>query len=162
MSPAVPKRELAPADISAGENAARGKSVLDSGLPEPLMMERQQWALWVEAARQWEAAVRENDPQMSIAFAAITLKAREAYIKAMDAREAWEISERRLVPMNEWNAVLQGFVFPISNLLGNIASELCGSVNPEDPDFARGKIQEWLQERMQPRLDSLIKELEVA
>lgn len=135
---------------------------MDPDQPEAIYMERAHWAMWQAAHLSWKRAEAERDELGAIQYSAMTVKLREAWQKAKAAREEWEISNRKVVPLQEIEAVLQKFAVPLRALLENFENELATMVNPDDPGFARRQIAEWKVERLYPPIAELIENLEKA
>lgn len=150
-----------PAPPSAIEPPEGGEEISPS-LPEALYMERVQWAIYRDVYSSWRMATARCDDISAISFAAMTVKLLPVYLKAKHARRDWEIENRRLLPIEEYQAVRTGFLIPLSGLLDNVENELAMLANPSDPDFAREKILEWKLSRLQPRIQEAIRAFEEA
>lgn len=129
----------------------------DAELSDPEKVEKVQWQIWEFNARQWKYwAARNDNPQMALAFSKTTLDARKAYNEAREAREAWEIENRRVIPTGDFHAYRMRFLIPLRNLLDNLPNELAKLVNPQDPEFARREAESWKLDRLQPQIQQLI------
>lgn len=142
--------------VSDGDTPPVVADRLNDDLSEAEQMEKQHWLIWKQSSGHWKSATADHDDMKAAGFALLCIKARSEYIKARDARVAWEAAERRLVPISEFAALRAGFIVPLANLLRNLPAEIATLVNPNAPEVALNGATDYLHNRLQPQIQRLL------
>jgi hypothetical protein len=147
----------------------------DAHLSEPERVLKATYLMWDTHFEAWQQCLRgaiiaatENTPEvtipadhgMAMAHAALCVKLRADYKKALQDHSQWEIETRRVIPINEFAGLSAEFVAPLGNLMGNMPAELAASVNPQNPTHAFKAMSDWLKDRAQPVISGFITRLE--
>jgi hypothetical protein len=145
--------DVSPADAPPppeplGENPSR-----------PEIQERDSWRLWCESFAAWMEAVERGDDSVTCsALAQGVSKLRADYDRARLAKEQWQISQRQIFTMAEWNEML-GSLESIFGLLKSAPDEIALSANPASPATARAAIQRFLSERFEVRAKAILEKV---
>ncbi len=132
--------------------------VPDEDLHPVERMEKDAWQLHEKTFRLWEELV--GDPlstAIAIVYARELPKLRENHEKARREREAWELTQRIIVTLPEFQAFQHEFLTPLAELLRGIPVELPSVVNPENVAFARQQLRDWLVEKVNPRIEEMMR-----
>lgn len=148
MSPASP----------LGIEPPRQAAMPDPELSEPEKIVKQQWNIYAHASKAWRDAMQTGDTIGALAFGQATIKAQDAYYKALARLEQWEVTNRRLVPMSEFQALLP-LLSSVFNLVRGFPAEIALVANTQSPQTARAAGEEWLQSRFRPQALALIDKL---
>lgn len=148
---------MSPAGQVAEPGEADDETVAGS---QPEQMVRHHWKVWQEARKAWTKALQGGDILAANAYGQAAIKAQEAYYKAQAKLEAWQLEQRRVVPMAEVQAMLAEFLQPIANLIDNIPAELAPVMNPSDPGFAMRQGQGYREQRIIPAVKRLLEAFE--
>jgi hypothetical protein len=132
----------------------------DDQLPEPARILKQQWRIYDHAAKAWQAAIIAGDELGAISLGLTTIKAQDAYYKALARHDRWELDERRKIPADEFHSFRARFILPLANSLRSLVAQLAPIMNPKDTPFAMRHGQEYMIATFNPQLQSLIDDLE--
>jgi len=131
--------------------------VPDEDLAPVQRMEKAAWSVHSKTFSLWQDyAEKREDGALAIVYARELPKLRADFDKAQDKRVAWEIQQRNLVTLAEFQQFHTAFIQPISELLKSLPYELASLVNPENPAFAREQFNHWLRDKAQPQIDSML------
>lgn len=150
-------QSLSPASIQ-GVDPPRQAAMPDPELSEPEKMVKQQWNIYAHASKAWRDAMQTGDTIGAMAFGQATIKAQDAYYKALARLEQWEVSNRRLVPMSEFQALLP-LLSSVFNLVRGFPAEIAIVANGQSPQTARAAGEDWLQTRFKPQALALLDKL---
>ena len=131
----------------------------EEGLSQPQLAELRAWMVHDETFKQWKdllASGIQGNPVLATGIARELPKLREDYVKAKAEREKWEIENRRLIPVHEFEAFMGQFLLPLAELLRNLPVELPLIANPADPGLARSRIIEWLRSKAEPQIAGML------
>ena len=156
--------------MTPAQNQALGEASPFSPLPMPAYydepdedlhpvqrMEKSAWRVHSDTFSMWqEFAGRREDGALAIVYARELPKLRADFDKAQEKRQAWEIQQRNLVTLAEFQQFHTSFIGPISELLKSLPLELASLVNPDNPAFARRQLTHWLRDKAQPQIDSML------
>lgn len=135
--------------------------VPDEDLHPVQLAEKRAWELLDQTFRTWEGMLSDvRRADMAIVYARELPKLRADFEEARKRRTAWEMEERRIFDLSEFEAFQSKFLVPLAEMLGNLPTELPPVVNPQDPVLARGALERWVREKVQPRLADLLREAE--
>ncbi len=141
MNPFTAKADNAPPDYDLPQ----------SEMPDPLQMRQTQWNIYNNASISWNAAIKDYgacDARVLMLGQAV-IKAQQAYDIACKKAEQYEISERRLIPSSEFQAVLPLLV-SVFSLIKNMPAEIAMQANTANPLAARQAAEDWLRNNFQP------------
>jgi hypothetical protein len=149
---------LAAVSPSRPEETPQFYAVPDSELSVVQLHEKRAWQIHDQTFRTWQEMLVEmkSDPVMALGFARELPRLREDYEKARAAREKWELEQRRLIPLHEFEAFVGQFMVPIGELLKNLPVELPVLMNPEAPGLARDRLIEWLRDKAAPQIEEML------
>lgn len=131
----------------------------EEGLSQPQIAELRAWAIYEQTYAQWKDLLGsgiQGNPVIATGIARELPKLREDYVKAKSEREKWEIENRRLIPVHEFEAFMGQFLLPLAELLRNLPVELPLIANPSDPALARSRILEWLRSKAEPQIAGML------
>lgn len=131
----------------------------EAGLSQPQIAELRAWSIYEETYSQWKDLLGsgiQGNPVIATGIARELPKLREDYVKAKAEREKWEIENRRLIPVHEFEAFMGQFLLPLAELLRNLPVELPLIANPADPALARTRIIEWLRSKAEPQIAGML------
>lgn len=132
--------------------------VPDAELHPVQLMEKQAWSLYADTYEQWKKCLSAPAaPAIDVVYARQLPALRENYDKARREREAWEVAQRIIVTLPEFQAFQHEFLTPLAELLRGIPVELPSAVNPENPSFARQQLRDWLIEKVNPRIEEMMR-----
>lgn len=132
--------------------------VPDDDLHPVQRLEKHAWKLHSSTFELWEELVANPlDTAIAIVYARELPKLRENYDKARREREAWEVHQRIIVTLPEFQAFQHQFLTPLAELLKGIPTELPATVNPGDPAFARQQLRDWLRDKVNPRIEEMMR-----
>jgi hypothetical protein len=131
----------------------------EEGLSLPQKAELRAWSIYEETYAQWKECLGGGVTSNAVVATGIARelpKLREDYEKARGVRERWEIENRRLIPVHEFESFVGQFLLPLADLLRNLPVELPLIANPENPDLARSRIIEWLRSKAEPQIKGML------
>lgn len=129
--------------------------VPDEDLHPVQLSEKRAWQAHQTTFGAWERM--QGDPMVSLAYVRELPKLRDDFVKARVDRERWELEQRRLVTMSEFERFSSEFILPLAEMLKNLPSELASMVNPDNPAFARSQIADWLRTKAQPQIGAMLR-----
>lgn len=142
---------LAPAEVP------EWYQVPDSELSPVQLTEKRAWEAHDRTFSAWlEMQGTMTDALLRLAYVRELPKLRENWDKARRERERWEVENRRMIPVNEFEAFRREFIGPVAEMLSNLPTELAPVANPGDPAGARAAITEWLRTKGQRTIESLL------
>jgi hypothetical protein len=131
----------------------------EQGLSLPQKAELRAWSIYEETYAQWKECLGGGVTSNAVVATGIARelpKLREDYEKARGVRERWEIENRRLIPVHEFESFVGQFLLPLADLLRNLPVELPLIANPADPELARSRIIEWLRSKAEPQIKGML------
>lgn len=132
--------------------------VPDEQLSEPERVVKQQWEIYKQAAKAWNAALQSGNEMGALALGQATIKAMDAYNKAQARLQVWQQENRRVIPMAEFQQLLPG-LSAVFALLRNMPAELAQAANRTNPDQARAAANDWLTSRFHPAARGILEQL---
>lgn len=131
----------------------------DSDLHPVQRLEKQAWQIHASTFSVWQEMVGSpNDAALAIVYARELPKLRDNFDKARRERESWEMNQRMIVTMPEFQAFQNKFLSPLAEILKNIPLELPSTVNPDNPAYAQKQLRDWLKEKVNPRIEEMFRE----
>lgn len=132
-------------------------AVDDADLSPVQVTEKRAWEAHDRTFRAWQdMQSHHGDKLVSLAYVREIPKLRENWDKARRERERWEVEQRRLIPINEFEAFRTQFIAPVAEMLANLPAELAAVVNPDNPAAARVAITEWLRSKAQRTIEAML------
>lgn len=132
--------------------------VPDDQLHPVQRLEKNAWKLHADTFALWkELIVDPLSKAIAIVYARELPKLRENYDKARRERETWEVQQRIVVTLPEFQAFQHQFLNPLAEILRGIPTELPSTVNPDNPAFARQQLRDWLVEKVNPRIEEMLR-----
>lgn len=129
----------------------------DSDLSPVQQTEKHAWEAHDRTYRAWrDMQAGPHEALVALAYVRELPKLRENWDKARREREKWEIEQRRLIPLNEFERFRVEFIAPVAELLANLPAELAAVVNPGDPATARAAITDWLRNKGQRTISAML------
>jgi hypothetical protein len=144
-----------PSDVKPPPEASRP----DSELSQPEKIVKQQWAIYAQASKAWLQAMKEQDSIGALNFGLAANKALDTYYRALARLEAWQLSSRRLIPWDEFQA-LQPIMESLFEMLRSFPAEIALEANPQNPSLARRVAEDWLAHRFNPQAQSFLAKIE--
>lgn len=131
--------------------------VPDEELHPMQLLEKRAWELHSKAFDRWkQLMVQISDSAMAALYARDLPKMRQDFEQARQKREAWEVEQRMLVTLQEFQSFQAKFLSPLAEMLKNIPTELAALVNPDNPDYARAQFHHWLTDKAEPRIRQML------
>lgn len=131
--------------------------VPDADLHPVQRLEKEAWQLHSRTFNAWkEMAANPTDAALAIVYARELPKLRKSFDEARREREAWEVEQRIVVTLPEFQAFQSKFLTPLAELLKGIPMEVASSVNPDNPAFARQQLRDWLRDKAEPRIIEML------
>lgn len=131
--------------------------VPDCELHPVQLLEKQAWQIYSDTYEQWKKSlINPLAPAIDVVYAKQLPVLRENYDKARRERETWEVQQRIVVTLPEFQAFQHQFLNPLAEILRGIPTELPSTVNPDNPAFARQQLRDWLVEKVNPRIEEML------
>lgn len=129
----------------------------DEGLHPVQIAAKRAWSIYSETYQAWKNNVGFAANQvLALGQARELTGLRADYEKARAALDRWEVENRRLIPVHEFEAFVRDFLLPLAELLRNLDVELPLVVNPENPGLARARILEWKRAKAEPQIQRML------
>ena len=141
----------------------------DEALSETGRMLKAAWIMWQSHYREWITCrggfknrlnqIVATDHPMMLMHAKMLIELRKAYNDAFAKHQAWQVDNRRLIPVNEFHAFRSEFLLPVTNLMRNMPAEAAGLMNPQNQQQAIRGGTEWIQSRFMPAVQRMLEGL---
>jgi len=129
----------------------------DAGLHPVQIAAKRAWMIYEQTYEVWKGMLGSmtNQP-MALVHAKELTGLRADWEKARAALDRWEVENRRLIPVHEFEAFVRDFLLPLAELLRNLDVELPLVVNPDNPALARARLLEWKRSKAEPQIQGML------
>ncbi len=142
---------LAPAELPAFYH------VSDTDLSPEQIKEKQAFEIFQRTYQDWADTLDSaGKVQLRVVLLQQLPSLQQNYERAKKAREEWEVKNRYLFPISEFNEFVATYLVPLAEVLRNLKSELPVHLNPENPEYARQKMVEYEADRLGPSIRRLL------
>lgn len=129
----------------------------DAGLHPVQIAAKRAWQVYEQTYESWKGMLGSMSSQpMALVHAKELTGLRADWEKARAALDRWEVENRRLIPVHEFESFVRDFLLPLAELLRNLDVELPLVVNPDNPGLARARLLDWKRTKAEPQIQGML------